>query len=84
MPGDEIILIGFSRGAFTARSVSGLIGEIGLLTREGMKDFFAVFKDSENFKNEGYVDIFPNAPFSSKPTGPNKVAEYAQKLVDVS
>lgn len=35
--GDEIILIGFSRGAFTARSVAGLIKDIGLLTREGME-----------------------------------------------
>jgi uncharacterized protein (DUF2235 family) len=24
-PGDEIILIGFSRGAFTARSVAGMV-----------------------------------------------------------
>jgi hypothetical protein len=30
-PGDEIYLIGFSRGAFTARSVAGFIGACGLL-----------------------------------------------------
>ena len=30
-PGDEIFLFGFSRGAFTARSIAGLIGAIGLL-----------------------------------------------------
>jgi len=29
-PGDEIYLFGFSRGAYTARSLSGLIGELGL------------------------------------------------------
>jgi uncharacterized protein (DUF2235 family) len=34
--GDEIFLLGFSRGAFTARSVGGLIGELGLLTRAGL------------------------------------------------
>jgi uncharacterized protein (DUF2235 family) len=26
VPGDEIFLFGFSRGAFTARSIAGLIG----------------------------------------------------------
>src|SRR4051794_5323935 len=31
VPGDEIFLFGFSRGAFTARSIAGLIGAIGLL-----------------------------------------------------
>ena len=33
-PGDEIYLFGFSRGAFTARSVSGLISVAGLLKRQ--------------------------------------------------
>jgi len=33
-PGDEIFLIGFSRGAFTARSVAGFIAACGLLTSE--------------------------------------------------
>jgi uncharacterized protein (DUF2235 family) len=32
VPGDEIYLIGFSRGAFTARSVAGYIATCGLLT----------------------------------------------------
>ena len=34
--GDEIYLFGFSRGAYTARSVSGLISLFGLLTKRGM------------------------------------------------
>jgi uncharacterized protein (DUF2235 family) len=33
VPGDEIFLFGFSRGAFTARSLSGFIGKCGLLKR---------------------------------------------------
>ncbi|MEI6755189.1 MAG: DUF2235 domain-containing protein [Paludibacter sp.] len=33
-PGDEIYLFGFSRGAYTARSVAGLIRNSGLLTRD--------------------------------------------------
>lgn len=56
-PGDEIVLIGFSRGAFTARSVAGIINDIGLLTREGMSDFYPIFKDQENFKNNRYVNV---------------------------
>lgn len=36
--GDEICLIGFSRGAFTARSIGGLISDLGLLTTEGMNN----------------------------------------------
>ena len=31
--GDEIILTGFSRGAFTARSVADMISSVGLLVR---------------------------------------------------
>lgn len=42
-PGDEIFLLGFSRGAYTARSVAGLIGALGLLSRDGMQYFKAVY-----------------------------------------
>lgn len=33
-PGDEVYCFGFSRGAFTVRSLAGLIGKCGLLTKE--------------------------------------------------
>lgn len=46
--GDSIILIGFSRGAFTARSVADMIGSIGLLTPEGLDRFYTIFNDYEN------------------------------------
>ncbi|GAB3867631.1 DUF2235 domain-containing protein [Nocardioides maradonensis] len=32
-PGDEIFIVGFSRGAYTARSVAGMLGRVGLLTK---------------------------------------------------
>lgn len=38
--GDEIYITGFSRGAFTARSVAGLIGTCGILTRKGLGRFY--------------------------------------------
>ncbi|MBY8861649.1 DUF2235 domain-containing protein [Nocardia sp. CA2R105] len=37
-PGDEIFVFGFSRGAYIARSLTGLINRIGLLTAEAMID----------------------------------------------
>jgi Uncharacterized alpha/beta hydrolase domain (DUF2235) len=33
-PGDEILIFGFSRGAYTARSLTGYLGAIGLLRSE--------------------------------------------------
>lgn len=79
-PGDEIVLIGFSRGAFTVRSVASMIDGIGLLTRTGMTDFYPIFKDQQNFKNEHYRDIFPDIPFSNKPSGPDALREYRRRL----
>ena len=34
--GDDIFVVGFSRGAYTARSLVGMIGRIGLLTRDAL------------------------------------------------
>jgi len=36
-PGDEIHIFGFSRGAYTARSLAGLIRFAGILTRENLR-----------------------------------------------
>ncbi|KAL9610827.1 MAG: hypothetical protein Q9167_004496 [Letrouitia subvulpina] len=41
--GDEIYITGFSRGAFTARSVAGLIGQVGILTKKGLDHFYEAF-----------------------------------------
>ena len=35
-PGDEIFIVGFSRGAYTARSLAGMVGRVGLLTRRAL------------------------------------------------
>jgi uncharacterized protein (DUF2235 family) len=35
-PGDEIFVFGFSRGAYTARSLVGMVGRVGLLTRDAL------------------------------------------------
>lgn len=43
--GDEILLFGFSRGAYTARKIAGLIDKIGLLQPEALGIFFNIWKD---------------------------------------
>ncbi|KAK8003266.1 hypothetical protein PG989_002985 [Apiospora arundinis] len=56
---DEIILVGFSRGAFTVRCLARFINDVGLLRRSGLvflPTLFRLWRD-----NAGY-----------KPTGPNK------------
>ncbi|KAF2807085.1 uncharacterized protein BDZ99DRAFT_536163 [Mytilinidion resinicola] len=37
--GDAIYFVGFSRGAYTARAVAGLVAACGLLTKKGMDSF---------------------------------------------
>ncbi len=41
---DEIVLIGFSRGAFTVRCVAQFIQEVGLLTKTGLRHLPLLFK----------------------------------------
>lgn len=46
-PGDELFFFGFSRGAFTARSLAGLVRNSGILTREHrdmVKDAYRLYR----------------------------------------
>ena len=65
--GDEIFLVGFSRGAFTARSIAGMIGIIGVLTKAGLPFFAEIFKDFENRYDDNYRPVFRDIPFPDKP-----------------
>lgn len=65
---DEIFLFGFSRGAFTARSIAGLIAGLGLLTKAGLPYLAEVFKDFENRENPNYRPSDPDSPFPNKPS----------------
>ena len=60
-PGDEIFLFGFSRGAYTARSLAGLVNKIGILPKKNiffMAEAYALYEARDNqsetasFKNE--------------------------------
>lgn len=50
-PGDEIYLLGFSRGAYTVRSLAGFIYNSGLLKREKInlfKEAYALYRDRDH------------------------------------
>lgn len=78
--GDEIFLLGFSRGAFTARSVGGLIASIGLLTKEGMESFYPIFMDWEHQNDPNYKPGYETAAWK-KDDRPKMGPEYYQDLV---
>lgn len=59
-PGDEIIIVGFSRGAFTARSIAGMVCALGFLNRAGLDQLPCIFKDYETWQDWGKVDYDPN------------------------
>lgn len=80
MDGDDIILVGFSRGAFTARSVAGMVATLGLLTRDGVDNFYPIFKDMQHWGDKDYDDQFSNIPFDNKPRGPGAAREYRTRL----
>jgi uncharacterized protein (DUF2235 family) len=59
VPGSEIYVFGFSRGAYTARSLCGFIKAAGLLERPSVKDVW-----------RAYMDCYATAPrIIAHPTG---------------
>ncbi|KAL9096773.1 MAG: hypothetical protein Q9165_001261 [Trypethelium subeluteriae] len=77
-PGDEIFLLGFSRGAFTARSIGGLIGEVGVLTKEGLQYLAEIYKDVTHKYDPNYKPKHPDIPFPDKPSAADP--EYTEEL----
>ncbi|EFY88009.1 peptidoglycan binding domain containing protein [Metarhizium acridum CQMa 102] len=53
-PGDEIFIFGFSRGAYTARSLAGVICQVGLLTPLLMDNFFEIYGAYKNRGNQAF------------------------------
>jgi hypothetical protein len=99
MNNDLIYFIGYSRGAFTARSTAGVVAKFGLLEKSSMNFFYEVFEDWEGAGEEGYEPMLPEAllrakkiksldefklPPASSPEGPDPYLNaYAQKLKDL-
>ncbi len=79
--GDEIFLVGFSRGAWTARSVAGVIGALGLLTRQGLPMFPEIYMDFKHRLDPNYVPRWLSVPFPDKPSfdDPAYVAELKRR-----
>ncbi|MFJ5775341.1 DUF2235 domain-containing protein [Streptomyces sp. NPDC093094] len=60
-PGDELFLFGFSRGAFTARSLSGLVRNSGILRREHMDRIpqaWSLYRDRVEQPNGAAATLF--------------------------
>ncbi|HEX2834858.1 MAG TPA: DUF2235 domain-containing protein [Thermoanaerobaculia bacterium] len=54
--GDEIYLFGFSRGAFTARSIAGMVRKCGVVKREHIERYRDAILNYQN------AEIDPNSP----------------------
>ncbi len=67
-PGDEIFIFGFSRGAYTARSIAGLIDQIGVLTSEGQPYLAEIYRDVQHQHDRDYHPKHPDVPFPNKPS----------------
>lgn len=65
MKGDLIYFIGYSRGAFTARSTAGMVAKFGLLEKLAMRFFYEVFEDWEGAGEERYEPKLPKALFEA-------------------
>jgi uncharacterized protein (DUF2235 family) len=57
VPADEIFLFGFSRGAFAARSLTGLLGSVGLLKRQSLPHLPAAWTYYRTYKSRTPEDF---------------------------
>ncbi|KAF2760967.1 hypothetical protein EJ05DRAFT_248065 [Pseudovirgaria hyperparasitica] len=76
--GDEIFLIGFSRGAFTVRSIAGFMDVIGILTKKGLSGLAEIHQDVKNRRDPDYRPKYPDVPFPKKPSAADPT--YAREL----
>lgn len=51
-PGDKIYCFGFSRGAYTARTIAGLISDIGVCHKRDLNKFSDLWKVYKDFKED--------------------------------
>ena len=61
IPADEIFLFGFSRGAFTARSLAGFMSAAGLLKRQRLEDLpsaWAYYRSEGPHQPESFCDAY--------------------------
>ena len=76
--GDEIFIFGFSRGAYTARAIAGLVGQVGVLSKDGMAYLPEIFRDVQHRHDRAYRPKHPDQPFPEKPSAGDPA--YAREL----
>lgn len=79
-PGDEVLCFGFSRGAYTARAVAGLVNDIGVISPKDLHDFpelyakYQAHDDSNGFRRtDAYREWVTGVPF--RPQHPQSTTE---------
>ncbi|KAL6244512.1 hypothetical protein RBB50_008754 [Rhinocladiella similis] len=79
-PGDEIFFFGFSRGAYTARAIAGIVNSLGLLTKRGMDYFPQVY---DEYSKDGSKK--PDFDFSSELRAKigNQIVESAKDAIKI-
>lgn len=75
-PGDQIFCLGFSRGAYTARAVAGLVTDIGVIKPRDMQDFPELYRlyqahdDGHTFrKSDTWREWVDGEPLPDSKTG---------------
>ena len=62
-PGDELYFFGFSRGAFTVRSLAGFMGQVGLIEKDDdyyVPEIYACYESSKGSGSPEWTEAFHN------------------------
>ncbi|KAJ5357731.1 hypothetical protein N7541_004889 [Penicillium brevicompactum] len=85
-PGDQVLCFGFSRGAYTARAVAGLISDLGICSKVDIQDFPEIWK----LYKSGHPAVTGERFYGSdayfewhdgKPADPQPVERQGEKIV---
>jgi uncharacterized protein (DUF2235 family) len=81
-PGDRNFLFGFSRGAYTVRSLVGLIRAVGMLPRQGVRKIPYAYQVCQDAKGK-YVDRDTATRENIKIRELDRVVKFRQKMRDL-
>lgn len=92
---DSIFLLGFSRGAFTARSLGGFIGALGILKKRAIPHFYEIFQDWENAGNpkkppqffDSFYNLYPDwerkQPSAELAGDKHRISDYLKEYLQI-
>lgn len=92
---DSIFLLGFSRGAFTARSLGGFIGALGILKKRAIPHFYEIFQDWENAGNpkkppqffDTFYNLYPDwerkQPSAELAGDKHRISDYLKEYLQI-